>query len=193
MNQVTQHNADTGETFTAVGATVADAVRNVVRAGQSSTQYRASDAAWVQVLAASLESTGTADRGFARYTLASGAMVAEERDGENLRAEVAAMLPNRLRAIVIPTVGEDFVAVLITDGSDVATVVRDESGNVWVEGITDAPTDHASVTDAVAYVLADDPERGSIDNQTAHTITMMIIGGALITWFLMGIIPALFA
>ena len=30
-----------------------------------------------------------------------------------------------------------------------------------------------------------------MDNDVAHTILVMIIGGALITWFLAGIIPAL--
>lgn len=30
-----------------------------------------------------------------------------------------------------------------------------------------------------------------MDNDVAHTVAIMLIGGAFITWFLMGIIPAL--
>lgn len=67
MYQVTQHNGDTGETFTATGSTVAEALAEVVSIGQASTQYLVEDVAWLGILAESLSFAGEADRGFARY------------------------------------------------------------------------------------------------------------------------------
>lgn len=69
MYTVMQSNADTGETFTGTGDTLEAAIRATVAQGQASTQYRADDAAWVAVLAAALQHAGTADRGFARYSV----------------------------------------------------------------------------------------------------------------------------
>jgi hypothetical protein len=67
--QITQANADTGETFTAEAETVAEALAQVVASGQASTQHRAEDAAWLDALTESLFLSGEAERGFARYSV----------------------------------------------------------------------------------------------------------------------------
>lgn len=67
--EVTQTNADTGETYTGTGHTAFEALAQVVSNGQAATRYRAEDAAWLNVVAESLTVTGAAEIGFARYSM----------------------------------------------------------------------------------------------------------------------------
>lgn len=78
----------------------------------------------------------------------------DAEEAYELRDQVAALLPMGLTADVIPQPdGEEFVAVLIADASDVATVVRMD-GVVSVEGLEDQPVEFPTVADAVRAVLA---------------------------------------
>lgn len=79
----------------------------------------------------------------------------EAEEAYTLCAEVAVLLPGDLSVDVIPTPDEPFSAVLVSDTSDVATIVR-HAGQVSVEGIGDDNDNHlfASVADAVAAILA---------------------------------------
>lgn len=82
MYQVTQHNADTGETFTGTGRTVSEALVQVVSNGQASTQHRAEDATWLDLLTGTLREVGEATRGFARYNLSDAVPVGTLNEGD---------------------------------------------------------------------------------------------------------------
>lgn len=74
-------------------------------------------------------------------------------EGEALRAEIAASLPDGLTASRLNTDGEEFVAVLVSDARDVATVVKHGERYSLESMEEDSTPEFGTLSDAVAAIL----------------------------------------
>lgn len=144
VHTVTQHNADTGETFTGTGDTVEAAVRAVVANGQASTQHRADETAWVGLVAIALQHTGATDRGFARYSLTTTSTTDTAPKGDTMDI--------RIGQVYRPTSGPAIAVAIVDYDGPGFYIVRNASGSGGTRSMSaDALASYAHDPDAVAY------------------------------------------